>query len=123
MALPQFRLGLYKATAGRNRFSEEALSGGIMIAALRILVVTILDLYWWVVIVAVIASWLVGFGIINSWHPMTRSFLRALDAMTAPVFNPIRRIIPPLGGLDLSPLIVLLLITFLRNWLTLGTFL
>jgi YggT family protein len=94
-----------------------------MISALRIVLITVLDLYWWVVIIAVIASWLVGFGIINSWHPMTRSVLRALDALTAPVFNPIRRIIPPLGGLDLSPLIVLLLITFLRNWLTIGTIL
>ena len=94
-----------------------------MIAALRILLITILDLYWWVVIISVIASWLVSFGIINSWHPMTRSILRALDALTAPVFDPIRRVIPPLGGLDLSPLIVLLLITFLRNWLTIGTFL
>jgi len=49
--------------------------------------------------------------------------LRALHALTEPVFGPIRRIIPPLGGLDLSPLIVLLLITFIRNWLTIGTFL
>jgi YggT family protein len=94
-----------------------------MVTALRILLITILDIYWWVVIVAVIASWLVGFGIINSWHPMTRSFLRALHALTEPVFGPIRRIIPPIGGLDLSPLIVLLLITFLRNWLTIGTIL
>ena len=94
-----------------------------MISALLYLLYEILNLYWWVVIVAVIVSWLVGFGIINSWHPMTRSLLRALDALTAPVFNPIRRIIPPLGGLDLSPLIVLLLITFLQRWLISGTLL
>ena len=94
-----------------------------MITALRILLIAILDIYWWVVIVAVIASWLTAFGIINTWHPMTRSLLRALDAVTAPVFNPIRRVIPPLGGLDLSPLIVLLLITFLRNWLAIGSLL
>ncbi|HEX5278841.1 MAG TPA: YggT family protein [Micropepsaceae bacterium] len=94
-----------------------------MITALRVLLISILDIYWWVILAAVISSWLVGFGIINSWHPFTRSVLRALHSLTEPVFGPIRRIIPPLGGLDLSPLIVLLIITFLRNWLTIGTFL
>jgi YggT family protein len=93
-----------------------------MIAALRILLITILDLYFYVIIAAVIASWLVGFGIINSYNPIARSILRALYSLTEPVFAPIRRIIPALGGLDLSPLIVLLLLSFLRNWLAIGTF-
>lgn len=94
-----------------------------MITALRILLISVLDIYWWVILAAVIASWLVGFGIINSWHPFTRSVLRALHALTEPLFGPVRRVIPPIGGLDLSPLIVLLIITFLRNWLAVGTFL
>jgi YggT family protein len=93
-----------------------------MITALRLLLLTILDLYWWIIIVAVIASWLVGFGIINAYNPIARSILRALHALTEPVFAPVRRVIPALGGLDLSPLIVLLLLTFLRNWLAIGTF-
>jgi len=46
-----------------------------MITALRLLLLTILDLYWWVIIVAVIASWLVGFGIINAYNPIARSIL------------------------------------------------
>jgi len=93
-----------------------------MISALRLLLLTILDLYWWIVIVAVIASWLVGFGIINAYNPIARSILRALHALTEPVFAPVRRIIPAIGGLYISPLIVLLLLTFLRNWLVIGTF-
>jgi YggT family protein len=93
-----------------------------MITSLRLLLLTILDLYWWVIIAAVIASWLVGFGIINSYNPIARSILRALHALTEPVFGPVRRIIPALGGLDLSPLVVLLLLTFLRNWLAIGSF-
>ena len=93
-----------------------------MITALRLLLLTILDLYWWVIIVAVIASWLVGFGIVNSYNPIARNILRALHALTEPVFGPVRRIIPALGGLDISPLIVLLLLTFLRNWLAIGSF-
>jgi YggT family protein len=93
-----------------------------MITALRLLLLTILDLYWWIVIAAVIASWLVGFGIINAYNPIARTILRTLHALTEPVFGPVRRIIPAIGGLDISPLIVLLLLTFLRNWLAIGTF-
>ena len=93
-----------------------------MITALRLLLLTILDLYWWVIIVAVIASWLVGFGIINAYNPIARRILRVLHALTEPVFGPVRRVIPALGGLDISPLIVLLLLTFLRNWLAIGSF-
>ena len=93
-----------------------------MISALRILLITVLDLYFYVILAAVIASWLVGFGIINSYNPIARSILRALHALTEPIFAPVRRIIPAVGGLDLSPLIVLLLLNFLRNWLAIGTF-
>jgi YggT family protein len=93
-----------------------------MITALRFLLLQILDIYWWVIIIAVIASWLVGFGIINAYNPIARTILRTLHALTEPVFGPVRRVIPALGGLDLSPLIVLLLLTFLRNWLAIGTF-
>ena len=75
----------------------------------------ILSLYQWVVIAAVIASWLVGFGIVNSYNPIARTILRVLHALTEPVFRPIRRLLPAMGGLDLSPLIVLLLIFFLQR--------
>ena len=93
-----------------------------MIAAARILLITVLDLYFYVILAAVIASWLVGFGIINSYNPMARTILRALHGLTEPLFAPVRRIIPAIGGLDLSPLIVLLLLQFLRNWLAIGSF-
>ncbi len=58
-----------------------------MVTALRILLLSILNLYWYIIIAAVIASWLVGFGIINNWHPFTRTILRALHAFTEPVFR------------------------------------
>jgi YggT family protein len=93
-----------------------------MITALRFLLLQILDIYWWIIIAAVIASWLVGFGIINAYNPIARTILRTLHALTEPVFGPVRRVIPAIGGLDISPLIVLLLLTFLRNWLAIGTF-
>ena len=93
-----------------------------MIGALRLLLITILDLYWWVILAMVVASWLVGFGVINTYNPVVRVILRVLHALTEPVFKPLRRIIPAIGGLDLSPLVVLLLLMFLRNWLVIGTF-
>ena len=94
-----------------------------MIGALRDLLYEVLNLYTYVIIAAVIVSWLVGFGVINTYNQFARSVVRALRALTEPVFAPIRRVIPPMGGLDLSPLIVLFIIFFLRNWLIAGTFL
>jgi len=94
-----------------------------MIGALRDVVLIILNLYTYVIIAAVIASWLVGFGVVNTYNQFARSVLRTLHALTEPVFGPIRRIIPPIGGLDLSPMIALLLIIFLQRWIVGGTLL
>ncbi|HEX4861500.1 MAG TPA: YggT family protein [Rhizomicrobium sp.] len=78
------------------------------------LILLLLDLYKWVVIVAVIVSWLVIFRVINLSVPAVRQALRFLDAMTEPVFRQVRRVIPAVGGFDLSPLIVLIAIWFLQ---------
>jgi YggT family protein len=78
------------------------------------LLLLLLDLYWWVVVIAVVVSWLVAFGVLNTYNHFARSVIRTLEALTEPVFRPIRRIIPPLGGLDLSPLIVLIAIWFIE---------
>jgi YggT family protein len=77
------------------------------------LVLEILSIYWWIVIAAVVVSWLVAFGVINTYNRFVRSLVQGLDAMTDPLFRQVRRIIPPLGGLDISPLIVLIAIQFL----------
>jgi len=69
---------------------------------------TLVELYSLVIIAAVVVSWLVAFGVLNVYNPFARSVIRMLDALTEPVFRLIRRVIPPLGGLDLSPLIVLI---------------
>ncbi len=74
----------------------------------------LLDLYWWVVIIAVIVSWLIAFNVINTYNNFVRSLLRALEALTEPVFRRVRKVVPPMGGLDFSPLIVLVLIWFLQ---------
>ena len=94
-----------------------------MIGALRDVFLIVLQLYTYVIIAAVVVSWLVGFGVINTYNPAARSILRALHALTEPVFGPIRRILPPIGGLDLSPMIALLIIIFLQRWIIGGTLL
>ena len=68
----------------------------------------------YIIIVQAILSWLVAFNVINTHSDFVRSFLRALDRLTEPLYRPIRKILPDFGGLDFSPLVVLLLIYVLR---------
>ncbi len=82
------------------------------------LLVTVLDLYWWVVIISVILSWLVAFDVLNTRSQAAQTIWRAVDALTEPLLRPIRSVLPAIGGLDLSPLILLLGIQFLQNLLT-----
>jgi YggT family protein len=79
------------------------------------LLLTILDLYWWVVIISVILSWLVAFDVLNTRSQAAQTIWRAVDALTEPLLRPIRNVLPAVGGLDLSPLILLLGIQFLQN--------
>ncbi len=85
-----------------------------MMNPIAYLLYTVLDIYEWVVILAVIVSWLTAFNVINVHNNLVRSLLRILLALTEPVFRQIRRIIPAIGGLDLSPLITIVLIEFLK---------
>jgi YggT family protein len=85
-----------------------------MLNPIAALLIAVLEIYKWVVIAAVIVSWLTAFNVINQYNNLVRTLLRVLIALTEPVFRPIRKVIPPLGGLDLSPLIVFLIIWFLE---------
>jgi YggT family protein len=85
-----------------------------MLNPIGFIIYEILDLYKWVVIAAVIVSWLIAFNVINTHNNFVRSLLRVLYALTEPVFRAIRRVIPPIGGLDLSPLVVFLIIAALQ---------
>ena len=88
-----------------------------LLSALWWLINALLDLAWFVVIAAVVASWLVAFGVLNMQNQLVRQIVRTMDALTEPVFRPVRRIIPPIGGLDLSPIVILLGIELLRVFL------
>ena len=85
-----------------------------MLVALVDVLIMLLTVVWWIIIIQAVLSWLVAFNVINTTNDFMRSFMRALDRMTEPLYRPIRRILPDFGGLDFSPLVVLLLIYILR---------
>ena len=85
-----------------------------MLNPIAALLIEILEIYKWIVILAVIVSWLTAFNVINVHNNFVRTMLRILLALTEPVFRPVRKIIPPIAGLDLSPIVVFVIIWFLQ---------
>ena len=86
-----------------------------MIAALLSTLSLILSLVWWVFLVMIIMSWLISFNVINTRNQFVAGLWRAINQITDPILKPIRRIIPPMGGLDLSPIVVFVIIFFLQQ--------
>lgn len=84
---------------------------------LIILAVYALDIYLWVILAAVMASWLVTFGVLNTKNRVVYKGIYWLDRATTPVFSRVRRFIPALGGIDISPIVVILGIYFVRDLL------
>ncbi|MBB3426886.1 YggT family protein [Rhizobium sp. BK312] len=74
-----------------------------------------LNLYTWILIASAIFSWLYAFNVINSSNQFVSSVGNFLYAVTEPALRPIRRILPDLGGIDISPVILLLIIFFIRS--------
>ncbi|OUW02451.1 MAG: hypothetical protein CBD16_04165 [Betaproteobacteria bacterium TMED156] len=75
----------------------------------------IIDLYVWVIILSAVLSWLVAFDIVNMRNRFVYLVGDTLNRLTEPVYRPLRRFLPSMGGLDLSPLIVILGLWFLRD--------
>ena len=74
----------------------------------------LLSILTWIIIGQVILSWLFAFNVLNSGSQGLRTFVDALDRITAPFYRPIRRLMPDFGGIDFSPLVLLVLIQILR---------
>lgn len=77
----------------------------------------VLTIVWWIFLIMIIMSWLISFNVINTRNDFVATVWRVINAITEPILRPIRRIIPPMGGLDLSPIIVFVIIFFLQNWI------
>lgn len=77
---------------------------------------TVLGLYLWVVIAGAVLSWLVAFDVINLRNRFVATIYDTCERLTTPVLNPIRKVIPTLGGVDLSPVALIIGIQFLQNF-------
>jgi len=86
-------------------------------ASLAVLIDKVIDIYTWIVIASAIMSWLVAFGVVNVRNNFIRMMVDFLYRITEPALRPIRRIMPNLGGVDISPVILLLGLFFLRSLL------
>lgn len=88
-----------------------------MLLAIVQIATMLLDILWWIIIAQVIISWLVAFNALNTSSQGVRAFLNALDKLTGPIYRPIKRLLPDFGGIDFSPLVVLILISVLQKLL------
>lgn len=104
------RFGPFRLTCGGVSNND----AGIMEHPVLWLILTILDIYFWVILITVIMSWLIGFNVINGSNPYVRQISYALHRLTEPLLGPIRRLLPDLGGIDISPIVLLLALQFLR---------
>ena len=85
-----------------------------MLYALFGIIDMILQVLVWVIIAQVIISWLVAFNVINTQSNFVRTVLDVLERLTAPLYRPIRAVLPDFGGIDFSPLVLLLLIKIVQ---------
>ena len=88
-----------------------------MLLALVDIAKLLLSILTWIIIGQVILSWLLAFNVLNVSSGGVRAFIVALDRLTAPLYRPIRRLLPDFGGIDFSPLVILILIQVLQKLL------
>ena len=88
-----------------------------MLLALIQVALLLLSVLWWIIIIQAILSWLIAFNVINTHNDFVRQVYGALERLTEPLYRPFRKILPDFGGLDVSPLVVLLIIFFFDSLL------
>ena len=83
--------------------------------ALLILVDTVISLYIWALIIHVVLTWLVTFDVLNTRNRFVYMVGNSLHRLTEPALRPIRRVLPHLGGVDISPVVLIIGLIFVRN--------
>jgi YggT family protein len=78
--------------------------------SLVIVLLYIINIVWFIVIAHVIMSWLIGFNVLNRHQPLVRQIWDGLNRLLEPIYGPIRRVLPDMGGLDLSPLVLIVIL-------------
>jgi YggT family protein len=79
------------------------------------LVSTVIQIYIWLLIAQAVLSWLLAFGVVNRYNRAVATIGDFLWRITDPLLRPIRRFLPDLGGIDISPVVLILLLYFVRN--------
>ena len=79
------------------------------------LLIQILDLYWWIVIINVIISWLIGFNVLNTQNRFVFMIFDFTNRLTNPILNKIRNVLPNFGTIDASPVVLLLALWFIKS--------
>lgn len=79
------------------------------------ILILLLNVCFWIIIIQVVLSWLITFEVINIRNPQAANFVRLIDRITAPVYKPLRKIVPPIAGIDLTPIIVIFTIYLLKH--------
>lgn len=103
--------------AGKKRATFRGTPMASLILFVFFILGSLLNLLKWAVIISAIISWLVAFDVINLRNRAVYSISRFLDAVTAPLLAPLRRVIPPLGGVDITPIILFLIIVGVQSFL------
>jgi YggT family protein len=83
----------------------------------------LIDLLIWIIIGSAVLSWLIAFNVVNPYNQFVRSLWELFQRVTEPMLRPIRRLLPDMGGIDVSPVILILILIFIRvvvirDWLT-----
>ncbi|KTE23584.1 osmotic-shock protein [Sphingopyxis sp. H071] len=79
------------------------------------IVMILLNILWWIIIVQAVMSWLIAFNVINTHNDFVGQLWHVLDRITEPLYRPFRRIMPDFGGLDLTPMLVLILLIIMQQ--------
>ena len=82
------------------------------------IIMLLLDVVWFFIIAHVIMSWLINFQVLNTRQQLVAQIWYGLNRLLEPIYTPLRRLLPPMGGLDLAPLVALLAIIMIRIVLT-----
>ena len=82
-----------------------------------LLLYRVIDIYFYILIINIVLSWLIAFNVVNMQNRLVVTILYATNKLTDPVLNPIRRVIPHLGGIDISPIVLVLGLLFIQDYI------
>ena len=83
--------------------------------SLIIILLYVINIIWFIVIAHVIMSWLIGFNVLNRHQPLVWQIWNGLERLLEPIYGPIRRVLPNMGGLDLSPIVLIVILYALQT--------